>query len=433
MKIAFKSLLYSLRRNRGALLYSGMSQVISSLANFGVIVYLVRILDKEQFGIYGIGFAFVLFISGLIAAAIAVQFVVNVPHHPIGNRTNYVVHHIYATILIGLAIIACSVFFKVILELFFILDSFISSLVVPVAVASACFALRDMFMRIAFYERREFIVFISNLSTAVFVFLSFLLLAIFNFQFDAAIAISIYALGQGVGVIYGAVTLKPSWHAFRFSELRQAISDSWSGGRWQILTTAVHNFRSQAHSFLAAPLIGIDALADINAARVLITPAVIAIPPSTQILMPRLAQATTLGISLMLWNAFIWIGLLTFLALIYCLFLIIASDYVIKIALGGDYDHISPIVTTWCLFTILMVIRNGLTVVLIVLKRFHFLFITNLMATIAIIIMMILFTKGNSSTVGIVLAMICAEALLCILLLSKVYIDQRAESRKETF
>ncbi|MHB8130230.1 MAG: hypothetical protein ACYDEX_14650, partial [Mobilitalea sp.] len=84
-----------------ALSISVLSQGVSSLTNFGIVLYLVRVMSKAQFGQYSIGFATVMLAGAVVCAFIAVQFVVNLPDQPIINRASYALHHAMIIVISG--------------------------------------------------------------------------------------------------------------------------------------------------------------------------------------------------------------------------------------------------------------------------------------------------------------------------------------------
>jgi O-antigen/teichoic acid export membrane protein len=421
-----------LRRHGSGLALSGANQMVSSLTNFGIVLYLIRVLDKEQFGLYGLGFALVLFIGALISAAIAVQYVVNRPDQLPDDLDVYAVNHALAIGLIGVLLVLIAAFVTNMLN-----SSQYSrwdeiSIGLPLAIATSFFAMREFLMRVAFSEHKEGIVLVSSLSVATFVFASFLWMYFAEYKPSAAVALYVYALGQAAGMIQAIFALKLPWKEGRSAGVRQAFVDSWKGGRWSLMTSAVYNFRNQAHSFLAVPLLGATALADINAARVLLTPAVMAIPPTTQFLMPRLAHSRKMGSPHLIRKASVWIGSLTLLAVIYCILLLANSSWLVPMALGNNYEHVTSLVAVWSLFAVGLAIRNGLTVVVMVLKCFRFLFLANVFTTILMLVLIPLAARTNGP-IGIVIVMTGTEWLLSVILISKLFINSKVSNDSSSY
>ncbi|MHB8130229.1 MAG: MATE family efflux transporter, partial [Mobilitalea sp.] len=301
-----------------------------------------------------------------------------------------------------------------------IIDIFLSEapvliLILPVTVASVFYALRDLLMRFAFAQRRETVVLSSNIIVAIAVATTFYSMLILGHSINAVEGIYAYAIGQAVGCFNALLLLKLPWQGMRLDRLWQAMRDCWAGGRWTILTTVVYEIRSQAHNFVVAPLLGANVLAEINASRVLVTPALMFIPPVTQILMPRLAEKRKQGLESFSHIAIISVATLVVWAIIYSLCLIVIMPFIIPLALGKPYSHVGPLVLAWCFFTVLLSLRSGMTIVMQVIRAFRELFFINFLAALFTILFAFILshTFGGS---GAIYALAAAEALLCIAL-----------------
>ncbi len=398
-----------------ALFLSGFSQMVSSLTNFAIIFYLLRVMNKFQFGQYNLGFASILLISGLVCAWIVVQFVVNLPDQPSQRRTAYALHHGVAIMLVGSVLIGVAFVLQTTIKRYFLPDNANVLLIIPVAVASGLYALRDLLMRFAFAERRESVVLGSTVVVAIAIVGVFSVMMIFDHSIDAASALYGYAIGQGAGALQALLVFKLPWQDINLSELRRAFRDSWTGGRWNILSGVVYNIRSQAHNFIVAPLLGITALAELNAARVLVTPAVMAIPPVIQILMPRLAEKRALGSEALSKPAMLSIAVLSLVTVVYSIILIANIQWILPLALGKTYGHVGPLVVAWCIVTVMLALRNGLTVVLEVAREFRNLLVANIGAAIGAVLLAVSLSRLYGG-VGAVYALAMAEALLCTML-----------------
>lgn len=402
------------RKNVGGLALSGANQAVSSLTNFAVLLYLIRVMHKDEFGLYGLGFAGILFLAGLMAAAISVQLAINLPDKQRELRGVYAVNHAAALGIVGVVLICAAPISVAILDM--LIPSFEGwSLLTPVAVGTALFAVRDLLTRVAFSVRREGVILASSLNAALTIVLAFLALKLDGRDPTATLALYCYAAGQAASVTHLTIALGLPWRQVGCGKLFEAYRDSWKGGAWSVLTSAVYNFRNQAHSFLVVPLMGATILADINAARVLLTPAVMIIPPTTQFIMPRLGSARREGFPILLRTAFVWVTLLTSVSILYCAALFVVLEPAISIALGEKYNHVGGLVNAWSVFVVGLALRNGLTVVLLVLKEFRMIFWANVFAAV-FLAALVLAASRQSSAVWIILAMAASELLLCAIL-----------------
>ena len=393
---------------------SFISQAVSSLTNFCIVLYLVRVLDKIQFGQYSFGFALILFISGLICAFIGVQFVVNLPDQSLDSRANYTLHHLVLIIMGGFIVICVAFISKIIIKTTFP-DLSVITLIFPVAVASVLYALRDLLMRFAFSERREGLVFVSNVVVAVTITTLFFIISVTGNSIKAASALYAYAIGQAAGSIYVIMIFNLPCREAKLLKIIQAVYESWTGGRWHIVTTLVYSLRAQAHNFVVTPILGFAALAEVNAARILLTPAIMAIPPSTQVIMPRFAEQRAKGNKKLFQTSMIWIVTLSSIAIIYSILLLFFAPWVVPLALGKEYSHTGPLIIIWCFAIVFSVFRNGVSVALLVIRSFRRLLYANIVATIMTIVFAITFARIFGAG-GAVFALALSEFLLSIML-----------------
>lgn len=398
-----------------ALSVSALNQVVSSGTNFAIVLYLVRVMEKPDFGLYSLGFALILLLAGLISSSIAVQFVVNLPDQPREQRGEYAMHHSTAVFVLGTALVIVGLLIVAPSAPLHIGGVDLQKIVLPLVIAAAFYSQRDMLMRVAYAERREIVVLASTLAVTGGVAGVFIYQSLVHQPISAVGGLFAIVVGQLSGCVAALLLLRLPYKKLNFIGLRHAFTDSWSGGRWNILTNIVYNLRAQAHNFVVAPLLGMAALAEINAARVLVTPAVMAIPPLTQILMPRLADKRNQGVGAITRYAVLAIGGLAAVSLLYSLLLLTALPWVLPLTLGGSYQNVGGLVIAWCLVTVVLALRNGLTIVLQVIRAFRDLLIANVAAAVMAIGCSIALATSFGS-LGAIIALAVAEIGLCVFL-----------------
>jgi|GEM_PF-864456 len=423
----FRTGLSRLRQHGASLAISGASQAISSLSNFCITLYLMRVMEKEQFGLYGLGFGIVLMLAGIITASISVQFVVNLPDQPHGQRACYAMHHAAAIALVGAVLTGIAAMLSVVLSNWHLPGGTIAKqLVLPVASAAAIYGLRDLLMRFAFSERDEMLVLRSNVAVGLVVLCTLFAAVQIGIELNAGIALCLYSAGQLAGCLVGLSRQGMPWREFRLRQMQHAFSHSWQGGRWSVLTSLIYSMRTQVHNFVVPPLLGIAALAEINAARLLVTPAVMAIPPFTQVLMPRLAEQRSRGVSTLVRTARMAIIGLSVVALLYSTMLMLSLSWLLPLVLGEPYRHVGGLVLAWCVVTVFLALRNGLSITLQVLRAFRGLMFANLVAAILAVVVAIFLVEPLGAN-GVVSALGLAELLLCLVLVMMIRIRVHAE------
>lgn len=399
-KIYFKQML--------PFLVSLFSQAISSLTNFLILFFLVRFISKIEFAIYSVSFAVILLFSGLISSFMAIQYVVNLPEVSIEKRDNCTVNYTMAVFFLGSLFIAFSIFFQ-----FFLDFTEYRDLYIPIAFCILTFSLRDFLVRVAFSYRRECVVLVSATLNAVGVSCAFFALWSLNVSRAWGFVLAL-SFGQLLGGVIAWLMLRLSCRLISLPEIVSTFRSSWGGGKWDVLLNIIFFVRTQAHNFVIAPILGLSALADVNAARILITPAVMALPPLTQILMPRLVDRQARGdnSSKIVYLSVSGIGAF---AVFYSVVLLGFLPRLLPLVLGDLYSNVGNIVALWCGVAILISVRSGFILVFQVKKLFKLLLLPNLIAAIISILLSIVFIFYFEA-IGVLLSMIISESVLCYLL-----------------
>ena len=172
------------------------------------------------------------------------------------------------------------------------------------------------------------------------------------------LAIWIYALAQLGGVVAGAFFAKLPISVRQQCGLRGDLKEVWHGGKWASITNLVYFIRTQAHTIVVATLLGPVGVANLNAARLLVTPAVMLTPALSQVAMPRLASVRAQGDAQVVKYGFVVTLVLLAVALIYCSILLGGYEFIVIRLLGDKYQDVFSIVLLWCVYTCLLALRK---------------------------------------------------------------------------
>ena len=394
---------------------SGLSQAVSSFTNFAIVVYLARQMGKIEFGIYSLGFALILLIVSIISIFISIQFVVNFPDKPSEICADYALSHVLAVIINGLVFIIISYIISS-LRYLPIEDVYsILLIILPISISVCLYGLRDILMRIAYSYQSEYIALISAIAVGVGVILSYFFISLFNLNLSAENALYAYSIGQLFGSLMSIKLLNFPWKNIKWRSIKQVYIDSWKHGKWSIFTNIVYNIRTQSHNFLIIPLIGPSALAEVNAARVLVAPAVMAIPPITQILLPRLAEYRVNNSKKFYKIIFTYIFSFICVAITYSAFVMLFYPAIVRFSLGPHYSGIGKLVFAWCVVVIFMATRSCLSIGLQALRSFRDLFYANAFTAFIVLISSYYLIKSLGA-IGSVVSFAIAEAFLVVIL-----------------
>ncbi len=397
-----------------ALSVSALNQVVSSGTNFALGIYLVRMLPPAEFGLYGIGFAISLFYFGIGYSLFLTQMVVHMPDRAPEDRVPYAGRMF---LLVALFCTATLLLFTLLL----VVGSFIWESVVrhaefasAIMAASVAYLFKDFFVRHAYNVRRETWALIIHGAIACSMAILLWLQYWFITSFSVETALWIYAMAQVSGAILGYLLTRLPVAGHQMNALFGDLRESWHGGKWASITNLVYFARTQAHTIVVAALLGPVGVAKLNAARLLVTPAVMLTPALSQVAMPRLAAARSQGVRhLMSLERWVTSALLV-VALLYSAILLGGYDFIVDKVLGENYQDLFLITVLWCFYTCLLALRNGAEMIGQVLKKFKRLSSANTYSAIVSLIATYWLTVGYGLP-GTLIGLITGEAILILL------------------
>ncbi|WP_172588521.1 lipopolysaccharide biosynthesis protein [Ferriphaselus amnicola] len=410
---------------------SVLNQVISSGANFALGLYLVRVLSPTEFGLYGIGFAIVLFYAGVGNALFLTQMVVHVPEKAPEERLLYAARMLAALLIFcvltampALAILGVG---KLVWPL---LNEYVGSLV---AVLASCLAylLKDFFVRHAYTARKEVWALIVNSAIAIVMLASLLVWHHGASDVSATGALWIFAMSNLVGVLVGLLLVKLPLSLVTANKVILDWKEAWRGGVWALGGGVVIWSQSQAYIYVTALIAGPAAVGMANAAKLLITPALFLVTAANQILMPRLATLRVTNINKMFKTSeYVALAFILF-AMMYTLFCAFWGGEILAIIVGNKYQDIAPLILAWCLVLIFQFSRAGTSVVLQVMKEFKRIMFDNLWSAVVAIICTVFLLK-QLGVQGAVLGAAIGELILSVLLYRAVLVHKRKAALSRT-
>ncbi len=392
---------------------AGSAQLVNSGANFLFTVYLARILEKEEFGLYGLGFALLLMIQSIYAAIFSTQFVVNSASKPPFLSFMRWGHYaivltssglLVSLLLTGLAWLATS-------------QGYDWAWVIPIAAAGAlAFGLRDLSIRYAFIMGRSRLVLGSALVSAGMFLVVPISIHFYGLKMlSANKALSFYGMAQFLGFAYLVMFYK--WRIyFKKKMLGVVLRESWSGGRWQVLTSILYSVRTQAHSYIVPLILDLRSLADINAARLLVSPALLLIPPVYQVVQPQLVQVRDHEPNAVISKLKTVVSITLLSLVVYSLFIARLYDPVVSFIYGNRYEGLSGLVTAWMFVAMFMVFRNGVTVFYEIDRRFKGLLFANVIVILPSLVVMS-FLAWWAGSIGVIYGLLVSELILSVILL----------------
>jgi O-antigen/teichoic acid export membrane protein len=339
----------------GVVSVGAANQAISSLTNFFYGLYLLRVLTLADFGRYSIGFATMLFLSGFANVFFLIQMIVHSPAKPSAERRLYagrIFLMLAGSCLVLLALAASTAWGLLATESGAVMP------VIGVALMSVAYMLKEFHTRHAFNESRGGRAVLIQTTVAVLMLLGIAVIVVTDMGMSLELAFGLYAGAYGGAALLGHGLAGLPMRGHSILAIKADLAEISAGGRWAVLTNLVYFLRSHAHTIVVTWSMGMASLAQVNAARILVAPAILIIPAMGQVVLPRIAAAAdSKG-----WPAALKIqgriaaGMLAFVAL-YSAALLLAWPVLSEIALGEKYPELFGVSALWCVYASCLAVR----------------------------------------------------------------------------
>lgn len=400
-----------------ALMVSALNQIVSSGTNFLLGLYLVRSLSPTDFGLFGIGFALSLFYAGIGNSLFLVQMVVHTPDKLLQDRRSFAARILVLIVTFSAATLVVAGILLLVTQVFFTEVEGFASYGMAVAFAAVTYLLKDFFVRHAYNVRRESLALVVNVAVGTCLLLILVFLRTQSLELTATGALGTYGLAHVAGGALGFLLAGLSCRGMRRAEVVQEMRTIWDGARWASITNVLEFLRAQSHTIMTAALLGPTSVAKMNAARLLVTPALMLTPTISQLAMPRLASIglrdskKTLSVGLRVGG-----GLLA-LAALYCSALLIGYSDAVALLLNDKYTNLFLITILWSVYTCIFSLKGGLEISWQVLRQFKRLTIIKAISALASLVTTYVLTV-KYGVAGALIGLVAGEMVLVILLIA---------------
>jgi O-antigen/teichoic acid export membrane protein len=370
--------LSSSRRN----LLSGVAaQSLLSAASFAIALLLVRTISKDHFGLYTLGTTVITLAAGIMNALIYTQMTVTAPRMEPAARPAYQAAMLLAQYLILGPAVVVAVLFGIVWSRSAGDSRAVGLLIPSVGLACLGYALLEFSRRLNYltdngpralaYDT----LYVCLLATG-------LALLVALGQSDRMYWLT-YTLIGIVALACGHAGLRSQelpWTAARGGAVTALIM-AWSGGGWALAGMLVTWIQNSSYIYLLQVASGSTAVADANAARLLLVPPLVLQTGLVMALLPRLAAHTADGDrrGAIRHTAKVF-GLVLAAVLLYCGAILWFWDSLSKLVLGSEYTGLHAVAGAWAVVLCLIVLRSALSVLLQAERRFRVLTLYGIVA-----------------------------------------------------
>lgn len=402
---------------RKDVIFGFIDQALISLSNFIIAFFLIHSTSKENYGLYGLGMIIILLFVGFSNALITTQMSVIAPAKDISTRDKYCCSMLFGQLLIFLPILFFGGAGVVILDKYHMVNHF--DYVFYLAVCSAVFGmlLKEFFRRFYYLKLRPRVVLAIDICHVAAV-LSVLIIVKFLLQPDDLHVIAMLAVAGGAS-LSGVIGFLLAKFPARMIDLRfvgDSLKEAWQQGRWALGGVTVTWLQSQSYVYLLGVFVGVSAIAEANAARLLIAPIAMLSTSITSVILPRLALMRNSGMSADVERlARKVLYALIVVTVIYAGFLLIFKDLIIVKLFTPTYRNIGVFILAWNLVFVFQAVRSNNSLLLQVFRKFREITLSNVISSLAVLVCGI-FLIRRYGVLGSIANLTFGEILLSILL-----------------
>ncbi len=370
-------------RSRFYPLFAVMDQALQSLVNLLSNVFIIRFAEKTDYGIYGIGFAALLLIMGVANALIMLQMTVIAPDREEAERDRY-----FGSMLVSMYA-WCGALILVVLLIAELARQWIQPeyrTLIHVVLLSAPGILTIEFMRQYHYFHRlahrvlivDFLFFLAYFGA---------LSAFIHFGFDNIHLLAL-AINGGLAFVLGLGAIAFS---ARFS-VREAVGDAWSNfveawrsGAWAVVGVFVSQMQGQGYVYLLALLRGPAAVAEMNAARLFLSPLLVMSNGFSRVIIPKMALLRSEGkVAQAVHVALKTLGLMLAMLAAYMLVVALFWDKIEGMFADKGYENLWIPVALWGVYYIGNSMANTPTELLKIFRKFRLITLAGMVTSILV-------------------------------------------------
>lgn len=388
-------------RLRTDVLFGLADQAVVSGGNFAVGATLLYTASKTDYGHYGLGYTTILLVAGLAGAGVRAPLTSGILHRPQAERSSYAAAMLILQLFCLLPVLALGG------------GLLAGPSFYGIAILAGCGACIHEFARALLLTEKAVGVFWADVAQ---VLLWGALLAVGrDWAPIPEAAVAAYGLS---GALVGSVILLRRTQWAEGWKVRRAVwRDARLHGVWVALGVLVIFAQSHGFLYLLAIFAGAAAVADVNAARLLMAPLGLAIGGVGRVLVPHYTRLVThegLGAARRLARKVA----LSLAALIACYGVALAAVLMspLKTHLPPGYENIALLVLLWGLIFIGQAARTNVAALLQAVQRYRVLTIMNSWTAAASLISVVA-VAGEAGPAGCLAAIAVCEVLLWLLLM----------------
>lgn len=404
-------------------------QALQSLVNLAIGATLIHFATKEEYGLYGLGFAAQLLLTGISNALVSTPMTVIVP-----SKDKLIQDDFSFGLIIGFFKILLPIVFLFVLSVFLIDQwhpiSNYTGLAYTLALSSPWVILIEIMRRYLYIKQDSKSVFLMDtLYTCIYIASLTILLNLTRNN------LHIFALSlSGIaGFIASIVFLLRS--NMNFSNAKNIASSSlkeaWKDGSWSLGGVLISWGQNQGYVYVLALMKSSAIVAEANAARLFLAPISVISLGFSKVLMPRIVRLKVDGkideaLKLARHILLIMIGII----ITYGFFIASIKTWIIDTFIQKDYIYLDVLITSWTIYFLCQSFRNNNSILMQAFRYFKEITISSAWTSLSVLIL-ITFVAKYFSINYVILTMSLGELVLAAILWKRFNQKQQSLNNKD--
>jgi O-antigen/teichoic acid export membrane protein len=379
---------------------------------------------KSDYGLYSIGFAFLVLNIGVSNALIMLQMTVIAPEKIAEDRKLY-----FGSMFLALQVLALFMIVSILLSAYFFSPFFAheyNSLIISTVLAIPGVLTIEFVRQYLYFHSLAIHAFLMDLA---FFLLYFSILSSFiYFEFDD-IYLWALAINGGIAIIIGFLVILYIIRlplARSVSSVYSSFSEAARSGYWAVLGVFVTALQAQGYIYLLVFLKSTSAVAEMNVARLFLSPLLVMSNGFSRVIIPKMALLKTEGnISQAIVIAYKVLGFLLLSLVVYMGIILFLWEWIDTFLNKRGYENLKIPVLLWGAFFVTQAVCNTPSELLKIYREFRV--ITIAVASTAIVIFSIsIITIQYYGIIGAIVTLSIGNIGLALLLWSRFkYVRRR--------
>ena len=250
---------------------ASVDQAILSALNFAISIILIKTVSKVEFGYYSIAFAVVQFLISVQTSIVNTPLAVLLVEKTGVQRQKYPASLYYGQFIVIIPAVCFGLFAGGLMYLYGF-DPVKSFLVLAISLSAIGLFSLEFLRGYHFADEAPLRVLKLDVSY-VLLFMSLLICSLFLNRLNIA---SIFILSGICGFVVSVFSLSQRDWRFDLRTVKESYRENWRFGKWALLGVIVTHLQNYSLIYIIGALLGSAAVAEVSAARLLMTPLLLA-------------------------------------------------------------------------------------------------------------------------------------------------------------